>query len=1289
MKWFAVFSLLVFSQLVPLHSSATTCEEGRAQYMQNFNSNCGPSFCRSEAGGTYCKSYLPVTWKRFGNGYAALCAFNWSFSDAAGTNASGYGEESNGYIDDCSEMIPPKPDPGGPSGSGVGGAGSGGCIGKCCSPSPGLAGGYKITGSIVNLQAQTLGEIIPLVGSSFSLYYYSSYQLGRVANFLLKFPLSGDTPRDYITSFGVETRRGGVLLDSATFGNTLSNQVYTYSWDGLNAAGTSPVDSAEFKLTVTEVSPSGSFTTTHDVTLSHWDVRSLGLGGWLPTNLHHYDVLAKRLYYANGDYRNVTANSYGTSQLYVSAEDGSEVYTFDSNGNHVATKTGLLGTTKISFAYDTSGRILTITEPFSRITTFNRNTSGNLTSISAPNGQIMMVTLDSNGYLATMANPNSETYTLSYYGTQGLLRTFTKPNGEVSTFEYDSEGYLTKDTHSGGYFFELVQAINSNIAYDVTSTTVMGRSENVRTDVASSSVQTTITKPSGATYYSYFNDYGTSFSRYDGGDGYTSTVSSALDPRYGEMAKIATNRDISPNGGGTRSLILAESISLSDPNDPFSISSWSTSANLTGANTTTTTVFDPLTKKFTTSTYMGKTSETTIDNYERPVSFKIGSLNATSLNYTNEKLTSIAQGTRTTTLAYNTLGLLQSVMNPLSQTTSYVYNAANRLTAKVFPDSRVVGFSYDGVGNLTGVTPPGRPLHSFGLNGHGLVGSYQPPTLSGVSTVNTAYTYNLDKQLTNITRPNGEYVAFNFNATTGVLESLDTSAGNFPYSIDATIGLPTSIATPSNVSMNLGYVGRELASAYTYVNGTSVGSYAKTYGSYNHVDSDTVTSGGAGSTTSAIAYLYNDDEDLKKSGDVTLTYNTPNGQLTGTTMGSGTTGFTDTYTYNTYGEVTNYVAKRGTTTIYDLTLARDGSGRVNGKTQVMNSITNNFVYGFDTSGRLEQVTKNSSVVANYGYDSNSNRNSGNVGAQPTTATYDDQDRLLTYNTLSFTYNANGDLLSKTNSTTSQTTQYTYDVFGNLTQVVLPGGTTTITYEIDGLNRRIGKKVNGVVQKRWVYMDQYRIAAELNASGTITKRFIYGSKGNIPDYMIASGVKYRIISDHLGSPRLVVKQSDGTITQRMDHDEFGRVTEDTNPGYLPFGFAGGLYDNQTGLVRFGARDYDSETGRWTSKDPILFGGGDTNLFGYVANDPINWFDQSGLLPDQVKEGETGFKLGVAIFNIICDYMNSCKPIQIPTPNPLPEPKPTPTPTPQPTPPRTNPPHGVPIPIPGGGTNPPRC
>lgn len=73
-----------------------------------------------------------------------------------------------------------------------------------------------------------------------------------------------------------------------------------------------------------------------------------------------------------------------------------------------------------------------------------------------------------------------------------------------------------------------------------------------------------------------------------------------------------------------------------------------------------------------------------------------------------------------------------------------------------------------------------------------------------------------------------------------------------------------------------------------------------------------------------------------------------------------------------------------------------------------------------------------------------------------------------------------------------------------------------------------------------------------------------------------------------------------------------MLSDSNPGFQAFGFASGLYDHQTSLVRFGARDYDPETGRWLSKDPILFNGGDTNLYGYVLNDPINFIDPSGLL-----------------------------------------------------------------------------
>jgi RHS repeat-associated protein len=71
-----------------------------------------------------------------------------------------------------------------------------------------------------------------------------------------------------------------------------------------------------------------------------------------------------------------------------------------------------------------------------------------------------------------------------------------------------------------------------------------------------------------------------------------------------------------------------------------------------------------------------------------------------------------------------------------------------------------------------------------------------------------------------------------------------------------------------------------------------------------------------------------------------------------------------------------------------------------------------------------------------------------------------------------------------------------------------------------------------------------------------------------------------------------------------------VISDSHPGFQPFGFAGGLYDEDTRLVRFGARDYDPSVGRWTAKDPLLFNGGDTNLYAYASSDPIDLSDPSG-------------------------------------------------------------------------------
>ena len=93
----------------------------------------------------------------------------------------------------------------------------------------------------------------------------------------------------------------------------------------------------------------------------------------------------------------------------------------------------------------------------------------------------------------------------------------------------------------------------------------------------------------------------------------------------------------------------------------------------------------------------------------------------------------------------------------------------------------------------------------------------------------------------------------------------------------------------------------------------------------------------------------------------------------------------------------------------------------------------------------------------------------------------------------------------------------------------------------------------------------------------------------------------------------IADSADNVVKRIDYDSYGNIIGDTIQAFkIPFGFAGGLHDRDTGLVRFGFRDYDPDIGRWTAKDPIFFAGGDTDLYGYVLNDPINLVDPLGMI-----------------------------------------------------------------------------
>jgi RHS repeat-associated protein len=235
-----------------------------------------------------------------------------------------------------------------------------------------------------------------------------------------------------------------------------------------------------------------------------------------------------------------------------------------------------------------------------------------------------------------------------------------------------------------------------------------------------------------------------------------------------------------------------------------------------------------------------------------------------------------------------------------------------------------------------------------------------------------------------------------------------------------------------------------------------------------------------------------------------------------------------------------------------------------------------------------------------------------------------QDRLLTYGSLNYQYDALGERTTRVTDNTNRTKSYIYDSLGALETfnrqytgnvAADQKWTASFAYLNDGLGRRIEKRKNGVLTARYVYDESGRIIAELDVNGKIISQFVYATRLNSPDSMIKNGVNFKIVHDQLGSVRMVVKVSTGEIISQIDYDEFGVVKSSTRLDFQPFGFAGGLYDQASELVRFGARDYDPVVGRWVSKDPSLFfNGGGVNLYGYSFNDPVNLIDVNGMYPD---------------------------------------------------------------------------
>jgi RHS repeat-associated protein len=160
------------------------------------------------------------------------------------------------------------------------------------------------------------------------------------------------------------------------------------------------------------------------------------------------------------------------------------------------------------------------------------------------------------------------------------------------------------------------------------------------------------------------------------------------------------------------------------------------------------------------------------------------------------------------------------------------------------------------------------------------------------------------------------------------------------------------------------------------------------------------------------------------------------------------------------------------------------------------------------------------------------------------------------------------------------------------------------------DQRVAKLIDGEITEKYLWENLTTLLAIYNPDDSLKKRFEYATQ-RMPMAMSMGREKYYLHYDQVGSLRAISDNSHHIIKE-ITYDSFGNILTDSNPTFtIPFGFAGGLYDTDTKLTRFGYRDYDAYVGKWTAKDPIGFGGGDSNLYGYVLGDGVNFVDPFGL------------------------------------------------------------------------------
>jgi RHS repeat-associated protein len=873
------------------------------------------------------------------------------------------------------------------------------------------------------------------------------------------------------------------------------------------------------------------------------------------------------------------------SQFTVASPDGQTLTAYDADGRPSTVYNTLTGGVLVRYDYDSAGHLTSARTPEGTLQ-ITHDSAGNPTSIIAPGGHTLELST-ANGYLWSVHDPVSGDTTWLGYTPGGRLTSMTGPDGPHG-FAYDSGGYLTSDHAPDGRAVTLTrQETDSSRAVSVS---VDGDAPTVyKTDWSSPGTVTRETDAPGEQPATEV-DSGPKTTT-TAPDGLVTTTAYGPDPRFGMQAPVPVSVSAVEPGGRTITGGETRTASLSDPTNPLSLTSLTDSRTV--GRRTTKTVFTAATRILNTTTPAGRTATVTLDDLGRPVGTQTDSRVApTTFSYDGQgRLAATNQSTQSLSYHYDSDNRTVSSTEANSDTTQWQYDDANRTITTKSPDGHSYHETFDPLGNLASTAMPAGGEFATAFDSQGALTGFSAPQ-------NPALTiqHNSQEGAIKAVYPDGTTETDTRDASNRLTARTSGDGTNESYGYDS-VGRLTSASRnddPGTTSESLTWDGLHPAMA-TFA-GATTGTYSYTndaLGEPTGIQLD-------GGTVQTRAY--DNDGLVTQDGDFHFDRSGP----AGATASISGDGMQISNTFDNLGQLaTRTVALNGKTVTSSSYQYDPKTGQLAQQDETVAGSHATATYSYDGDGQLTGVARTGGAPnESYAYDSDGNRTSRQLGAAAAdTYTYDKADRLTTAAGAPATVNTNGDVVGLRGDT------FSYGAHGELLSATLPSG-SRITYRYDAQFRRV-TRTDSQGTTQYLYGDPtapLRITATRGPDGTLTT-YAYDDQGRALSET-RQNTQYFVITDQVGTPKAILDSS-GNVVETTQRDAFGNVDLRTGDAGLMIGFAGGLEDPATGLVRFGLRDYDPSTGRWMQQDPALYGGGQWNLYAYAGSDPLNRRDPTGL------------------------------------------------------------------------------